>query len=158
MRPRRDALKTILVATDLSDSGQPAVQHALALAGVFNASLRVLHVVSEPLHEPWSGFVPAKCFVETVERLQSEARHQLEALVPHDDRIVVAAVWGDASDQILKYARSHHVDLVVCGTHGRRGWNRVVMGSVAERVLRLAPCPVLTVPAAPIIAAACEAA
>ena len=152
------ALKTILVATDLSESGQPALQHALALADVFNASLHVLHVVTEPLHEPWSGFVPATCFVETVERLQIEARHRLEALVPHNDRIVVAAAWGDASDQILKYATSNDVNLVICGTHGRHGWNRVVMGSVAERVVRLAPCPVMTVPAARTIEADCEAA
>ena len=77
------------------------------------------------------------------------ARKRLEKLVPQDEvasgRVIVATGWGDPSDEILKYARSHGVDLVVCGTHGRRGWNHLVMGSVAERVMRLAPCPVWTV-------------
>jgi universal stress protein A len=113
-----------------------------------------LHVVTEPLHEAWSGFVPAKSFMETTDRLQREARHRLEELVSHDQRVIVATAWGDASDEILKYARNHDIDLVVCGTHGRRGWNHLVMGSVAERIVRLAPCPVLTVPAVGTITAA----
>jgi nucleotide-binding universal stress UspA family protein len=58
---------------------------------------------------------------------------------------VVATAWGDPSDEVLKYADCHDIDLVVCGTHGRRGWNHFMMGSVAERIVRLARCPVLTV-------------
>ena len=60
-------------------------------------------------------------------------------------------IWGDPADEILKYAREHAVELVVCGTHGRRGFNRLIMSSVAERVLRLAPRPVLTVHGSPAV-------
>src|SRR4051812_7032872 len=86
-----------------------------------------MHVVTEPLHEPWTGFVPARCFIDTVERLRNEARQRIEATIRPDDRVIVATAWGsDASDEILKYATSHQVDLVVCGTHGRQGWNRLL--------------------------------
>jgi nucleotide-binding universal stress UspA family protein len=147
-------LKTILVATDFSDSAEAALERACALATAFNASLHLLHVVTEPLNEAWSGFVPPKCFMDTVERLQGEARQRLEQLAPPGTDVTVATTWGNASDQVLKYARTHDADLIVCGTHGRRGWDRIAMGSVAERVVRLASCPVLTVHAANDIASA----
>jgi nucleotide-binding universal stress UspA family protein len=84
-----------------------------------------------------------------VQRLEGEACKEIGQLSALADvqpgRLVVATVWGDASEQILKYAATHRIDLIVCGTHGRHGWDRVIMGSVAERLVRLAPCPVLTV-------------
>jgi nucleotide-binding universal stress UspA family protein len=87
---------------------------------------------------------------------EAEARLQLEKVAEstglRTDHVVLATAWGDPADEILKYAREHAVDLVVCGTHGRRGVDRLIMGSVAERVLRLAPCPVLTVHGAPVVA------
>jgi nucleotide-binding universal stress UspA family protein len=54
-------------------------------------------------------------------------------------------VWGDPATEILKYARDHGIDLIICGTHGRSGFDRFALGSVAEAVVRKAPCPVLTV-------------
>jgi len=84
-----------------------------------------------------------------VQQLEGEACKEIGRLSALADvqpgRLVVATVWGDASEQILKYAATHRIDLIVCGTHGRHGWDRVIMGSVAERLVRLAPCPVLTV-------------
>src|SRR5690242_20701669 len=95
------AFKTILVATDFSDSAREALGLARRLADTFNASLHILHVVTEPLHEAWSGFVPAGALLETVDHLQSEARQRLETLVGHDHRVIVATSWGDAGDEIL---------------------------------------------------------
>ena len=139
----------ILVAIDFSESSLFALAEARLLADAYGATLHLLHVVSEPLEEPWSGFVPADSLMATVERLQKEASNRLAALVPPADvargRVVVSTGWGDPADEILKYAATHDVNLVVCGTHGRRGFNRFVTGSVAERVVRFAPCPVLTV-------------
>jgi nucleotide-binding universal stress UspA family protein len=147
------ALGTVLVAMDFSVAARAALERARALATTFGASLHVFHVVTEPLGEPWSGYVPAAQFIETVERLQAEAQERLTEYLPVDERrnprVVVATAWGDPGEQILQYAEAHGVDLIVCGTHGRCGWNRVLMGSVAERVVRLAPCPVLTVHASP---------
>lgn len=151
------ALKHILVATDFSECSDAAVEQGRALAAVFDASLHLLHIVTAPLQEMWAGYAPGAEFLTVVRDLEVEARTRLEHLAASGeirrDRVVVQTAWGDPSDEILKYAREHRVDLIVCGTHGRRGWSHVVMGSVAERVVHLAPCPVLTVHASPALAA-----
>lgn len=142
-------LKSILVPTDFNEASSAAVEHGRALAVTFNASLHLLHVVAEPLHETWAGYAPGAEFLDAVDHLQADAQKRLERLIPPAERgngrIVVATTWGDPSDQILKYAGDHSIDLIVCGTNGRRGWDHVMMGSVAERIVRLASCPVLTV-------------
>jgi nucleotide-binding universal stress UspA family protein len=141
-------LKRVLVPTDFSETSEAALRYGVAVAGIFGATLHVLHVI-EPLHEAWAGYAPGTSFLAVVERKQADARTHLEERLSKEDvptgRTVPATVWGDASDQILKYAVDHHIDLIVCGTHGRRGWDHFVMGSVAERLVRLAACPVLTV-------------
>jgi len=145
-------IDAILVATDFSESSAAALDEARLLAGRFAATLHILHVVADPLHETWSGFVPVESLMKTVEGLRSAARQRIEALLASGDRagrrVVVATAWGDPAEQILKYVRDEGIDLLVCGTHGRHGWNRLMMGSVAERIVRLAPCPVLSVHAA----------
>ena len=142
-------LKRVLVPTDFSDTSEAALKYGVALAGAFGATLHVLHVANDPLHETWAGYAPGTSFLSVVERMEANARHRIEDMVPKQDvetgRIVSATVWGDARDQILKYAVDHHVDLIVCGTHGRSGWDHFVMGSVAEMIVRKASCPVLTV-------------
>lgn len=138
-------IRTILVATDFSESARAALECGQLFAGAFGASLHVLHVVTQLVHEPWSGYVPAASLLAEVDRLQHDAHQRLAELVPGDSGAVLATAWGDATDETLDYARRHDVDVIVCGTHGRCGWDRVVMGSVAERIVRFAPCPVLTV-------------
>jgi nucleotide-binding universal stress UspA family protein len=142
-------LKRILVPTDFTESSEAALKYGLALAGTFGATVHVLHVSNEPLHESWIGYAPGTSFVTLMEQLKSNARTRIESLVPKEHiavgRIVPAAIWGDPSEEILAYALAHNIDLIVCGTHGRRGWDHFVMGSVAEKVVRRAPCPVLTI-------------
>jgi nucleotide-binding universal stress UspA family protein len=143
------ALKHVLVPVDFSNCSIAAVTQARAFADRFDATLHVMHVVTQPLHEVWASYAPGADFLDTVQQLEGEACKEIGRLSALADiqprRLVVATVWGDASEQILKYAASHRIDLIVCGTHGRHGWDRVIMGSVAERLVRLAPCPVLTV-------------
>jgi nucleotide-binding universal stress UspA family protein len=143
------ALKHVLVATDFSQCSDAAVAQARAVAEAFGATLHVLHVVSEPLHETWACYAPHGGFLDRVEQLQDEAQRKIEAAIAQEpgaaDRVVVETAWGDPGEKILEYAKTNNVDLIVCGTHGRRGWDHLVMGSVAERLVRLAPCPVLTV-------------
>jgi universal stress protein A len=150
------ALKNILVATDFSECSVAAVRQGSALAAAFDASLHLLHVATAPLHEPWAGYTPGAEFVHLIRRVEAEGRQQLEKAAGSTDlraeQVVLATAWGDPADEILKYATEHAVDLAVCGTHGRRGWDHLIMGSVAERVLRLAPCPVLTVHVSPTVA------
>jgi len=142
-------LKRVLVPTDFSETSEAALKYGVALAGTFGATLHVLHVVDEPLHRSWGGYVPGASFQGAIEQLETEAQHRIGEIVSKEDiatgRTVPATVWGDARDQILKYAVDHHIDLIVCGTHGRRGWDHVMMGSVTENIVRCAPCPVLTV-------------
>ena len=124
-------LKAILVATDFSESSDAALAKGCAFAAAFGASLHVLHVAG----------------VRDLERDAARQLEQLPALVAFGrDRAVLSTASGDPIDEIIKYAHDFDIRLIVCGTHGRRGWDRVLMGSVAERVVRLAPCPVLTVP------------
>lgn len=145
---RMMTLKHILVATDFSEASRAALDRADTLASAFDARLHLLHVVDEPFHESWAGYTPAGAFANLLERLQGEARRHLEDEASRigisAERIVLATTWGDPGDEILKYANSHDIDLIVCGTRGRRGWNHFAMGSVAARVVRLARCPVLT--------------
>jgi nucleotide-binding universal stress UspA family protein len=147
------ALKHILVATDFSECSEAAVEQGRALAAAFNASLHLLHVAIAPLHEPSASYAPGADFVHMVRRLEAKGLQRLDRLATAmglpKDRLVLAITWGNPADEILKYAREHHVDLIVCGTRGRRGWDHLFMGSVAERVLRFAPCPVLTAHASP---------
>lgn len=152
------ALKTILVATDLSQPSEAAWERARTLAAAFDASLHVIHIVSAPLDEPWTGYIPASALAESLQRLATDAQQQLERLAAiaraEGIQVMTATLCGDPADEILEYARTHAVDLIVCGTHGRHGWDRFVMGSVAERIVRLATCPVLTVRTGADVAAA----
>ena len=144
------ALKNVLVASDFSDCSDAAVRHAENVAEAFGATLHLLHVVTEPLHEMWASYAPGADFLNGVHMLEEQARKRLEAraLTLADTPAVINTVWGDPSQEIIKYAADRGIDLIVCGTHGRTGLDHVVMGSVAERLVRSAPCPVMTVHAA----------
>jgi nucleotide-binding universal stress UspA family protein len=143
------SLKRVLVPIDFSETSEAALKYGVELAGTFGASLHLLHVVNQPLHEAWVAYAPPGAFVDIVERFTTHALESLERLVAPTEvtsgRVVLRTVCGDPIDEILKYARDHNTDLIVCGTHGRRGWAHIAMGSVAENVVRRAPCPVLTV-------------
>jgi nucleotide-binding universal stress UspA family protein len=143
------ALRTVLVATDFSETSEVALRYAKALANAFGASLHVLHVVQEPFAQPWAveayGFSLATLQDEWVR----EAKARIETTLTPDERASYRAELvtrlGHPVVEILKYANEQAVDLVVIGTHGRGPLGHMVMGSVAERIVRKATCPVLTV-------------
>jgi nucleotide-binding universal stress UspA family protein len=143
------ALNKILVATDFSEPSRVALETGQSLAEAFKAELHLLHVVADLLHEPWVGYAPAVKFMDLIERFQASARARLQGLVASGDlakgRIVIATAVGSPAEEILKYSDRHNIDVIVCGTHGRGKLDRMVMGSTAERIVRLARCPVLTV-------------
>jgi nucleotide-binding universal stress UspA family protein len=162
------SLKRVLVATDFSETSEAALKYGIALAGTFGASVHVLHVVTDPMPDPLRN-CPVDLRGLELER-EENARKQVESLLPpraSGRSVVAAAVSGNPSHEILRYACDYDVDLIVCGTHGVTGWRRLVMGSVAEILVRKAPCPVLTVhhpehefvlPDAPVSRASCDAA
>ncbi|HEY1307673.1 MAG TPA: universal stress protein [Vicinamibacterales bacterium] len=138
----------ILSPVDFSESSTRALAHAVALARWYQSQLTVLHVV--PTFEPMQvrGDLGQPVHIAaplTREEVVAELRRQLEVVgVVPDARFVAQA--GDASSTIVDQATTGRADLVVMGTHGRRGFKRLLLGSVTETVLREAPCPVLTVP------------
>ena len=137
-------ITTILVPTDFGYASDAALGYARMLAERFGASLHLLHVVDEP--GSWSEVYAA--IPDIRHRLNRDAASRLEAMaacLPPPVQATSAVVSGPPVPSIVKAAESQGVDLIVMGTHGRRGMGHVLLGSVAERVVRLAPCPVLTV-------------
>jgi universal stress protein A len=143
------ALKTILVPTDFSDTSDQALRYGKALAQAFGASLHVLHVVQEPFAQPWAVEAYGFSLATLQEEWMKEANQRLEAALTPEERTALKATLtaqlGHPFLEILRYAKAQDVDLIVMGTHGRGPLGHVVMGSVAERIVRKAPCPVLTV-------------
>ena len=142
------ALKQIMVPTDFSAASESAVKYARALAEVFNASIHVVHVMEDPfLYAPASEayIIPAGL----PEELERNARNHLNKVIPEADREKLQAQLvlkkGSPFVEIVRYAKDSDIDLVVMGTHGRGPIAHMLLGSVAEKVVRKAPCPVLTV-------------
>jgi nucleotide-binding universal stress UspA family protein len=140
-------LKTILVPSDFSDCSDEALRYALELARRFDARIHLLHVVQDPITQPWAAEGFSVPVFEVVEQWQKQAEERLRAAVPEADRarVTVVSVVASPYAEILDYAGAHDVDLIVMGTHGRGGVSHMLLGSIAERVVRRAPCPVLTV-------------
>ncbi|MEF8779133.1 MAG: universal stress protein [Haloferacaceae archaeon] len=134
--------ETVVIATDGSESVQRAVDVALDLAERFDAEVHALYVVD-------SGEVessPAEIKDELRDALDDRGREALEAVNARADRAVETAVReGHPAAEITAFAREVDADLVATGTRGRHGENRFLIGSVAERVVRTCPVPVLTV-------------
>ena len=144
------AISNILVATDFSDCSEAALNYGRALARQFHARLHVLHVVDMAITGGFGidGYVGPMLDMQST--IEESERAQLDALVTADDRESLGAkavirAFETPAQAIDEYARAEHIDLIVIGTHGRRGLSHLVMGSVAEKVVRSASCPVLTV-------------
>jgi nucleotide-binding universal stress UspA family protein len=143
-------LKRLLVATDFSECSAVALTYGRALARQFHAELHVLHAVEVLAPDPMGSAALVSALPDLQADLERSERDELEALLTDDDRRdlhakTVLATFQAPADAIVAYAREHHIDLIVLGTHGRRGVRHLVMGSVAEHVVRTAPCAVLTV-------------
>ena len=135
------AAKNILVAVDFAPASDAALTYGRALARAFGATLHVFHVIENPFLRPTFG---------NPDDIRANIRESLEARLTDDDRTALHAravleTSDHPSEAIVGYATRAGIDLIVLGTHGRSGMERVLMGSVAEHVVRNAPCPVLTV-------------
>jgi len=143
------ALKNVLVPTDFSETSDCALRYGKALAGAFGATLHVVHIVEEPYGQPWAveayGFSLAALQDEWIKDAQGRLAASLTADETAKMKAVTATVLGHPVMEVLRYAKDNAIDLIVMGTHGRGPLGHVVLGSVAERVVRKAPCPVLTV-------------
>jgi nucleotide-binding universal stress UspA family protein len=143
-------IKTILVATDFSETASKAIETAVAFAKKFGAQLILLHAyrVEIPMASPMTagGYVLPDGFFE---QLGSHARAQVEATAKEIEadgvKAIGIAVEQSAAIAIVEEAKERSVDLIVIGTRGLTGLKHVALGSVADRVARTATCPVLTV-------------
>jgi nucleotide-binding universal stress UspA family protein len=139
-------LGTILHPTDFSENSEFAFRVASALARDYNARLILLHVIPPRMVIYAGGPVPAETWpsVEEVKeklgKMKGRTRHV---------RVESQVLEGDPVDMILRAAEETHSDVIVMGTHGRTALTRLLLGSVAESVIRKAPCPVLTTKPAP---------
>ena len=140
-------LKNVLVPTDFSECSDAAVRYGLALANAFGAKLHLLHVIQDPYTQPWGAEALPMAIGDLVTEWQEQAITRLNAIVPptERDRVVTSCTIASPYSEILRYAREQKIDLIVLGTHGRGPVAHMLLGSVAEKVVRRAPCPVLTV-------------
>jgi nucleotide-binding universal stress UspA family protein len=131
----------ILFPTDFSTSGRPALELATSLARDRGASLLIVHVEEEP-----SAYVGGELYLEVEGPTRQELRQLLSEVVPTDPSVRYEHHFliGSPADAIVQLAESQGVDMIVMPTHGRSGLLRFLMGSVAEKVVRMAKCPVLT--------------
>ena len=141
-------IRRILCPTDFSEFSDVAFRYAISLAQHYHAKLLVQHVI-ELWRHPEIDFAPAHYYEEFRGRLLRNSEEELQkfAKIQADDETQLERVvrQGIAADSILALAEEQKVNLIVMGTHGRRGFDRVMVGSVTERVLRKASCPVLAV-------------
>jgi universal stress protein A len=141
--------RRILVATDFSPASRPAFRTALDLARAQRGRLAIVHVLPSVAPMGVEGYVSARMYEEMEASVRRWAQKRLDRLVA-EARSVRVAAWpllleGAAHEAIARAVRSERADVVVIGTHGRTGLERVFVGSVAARVIGTAPCPVLTV-------------
>ena len=143
-------ISRILVPMDFSAHSEHALRYATALATRLGASLHLLHVVEDPATTgAWSAESMPPDLAELRTELVADAERRLRVYRGEPEHtqvpVVTTARMGLTSHTIVDYAAALNIDLIVMGTHGRTGIAHLLMGSVAERVLRHAPCPVLTV-------------
>jgi nucleotide-binding universal stress UspA family protein len=142
------AIKNILVATDFSEPSGVALAYGRDLARNYNARLHVMHVVEDVMLRYSTEVGLALPALQ--EDLVMAARRDLDARITDEDRrqlnaVAVIDTGANIATAICDYAKNNAIDLIVTGTHGRGAVAHFLMGSVAERVVRTAPCPVLTV-------------
>jgi nucleotide-binding universal stress UspA family protein len=143
------AMKQVLVATDFGEASDAALLYGRTLAAKFGATLHVVHVADNIYTHAFgpesAGLLPT---IQT--DIEKAARGRLTELLTDSDRsgpptrsmVLTASAPAFA---IVDYATDNEIDLIVLGTHGRKGLGHVLLGSVAEKVVRMAPCPVLTI-------------
>jgi len=142
-------IKKVLVPTDFSDSARHAFGYGVSFAREYKADLVLLHVVENLTVGYASDLFPVP-MAEVFQEISSYARVELKKLAEEAQQkgasVTELVVQGKPSAEIVRYAAENEVDIIVLGTHGKGVLDQALFGSTTERVVRRAPCPVLTVP------------
>jgi len=145
-----ETIKRILVPVDFSEYAQRALANAKEIAAAYGAQLQILHVIEETVL-PAFYVGTGESFYSLVPGLEAKAKMALESLLKETKGPKITTdlhiIEGRAGRDIVKFAESHGADLIVIATHGLTGIEHLLQGSVTEKVVRMAPCPVLTVKA-----------
>ena len=141
-------IKKILVPVDFSENSQKILRTAVDFAGKFKAEVVIVFVVQS--FDDYSGFfVPHMPIIQLEEEMVKSAKEKMKSFAPETLNGSVphstAILSGDVVEEINRFAGQEKADLVVMGTHGYKGLEKIMFGSVADKVVRSAPCPVLTI-------------
>jgi nucleotide-binding universal stress UspA family protein len=141
-------IKSILFPTDFSEGSSQALQYAVDLAKKYGAKLYVVHVIYD-IAKATGWYVPHVSMDQMYNDIEQEAKKELnnfgvEELGGIKD-IERSVVMGVPHEEIVNFANKNRVDMIIMGTHGRKGIDRILFGSTAAQIVRYAPCPVLTV-------------
>ncbi len=140
--------KTILFATDFSESSEYAFNYALSLAQKFGARLQIVHIINEPV-DLRGFYVPHISFEKLEEEIEEGAKKMMDKFcrthMRDYENYETSIVPGIPYDEIIKKGTEVSADLIIMGTHGRTGLDHVLFGSTAEKVVRKSPVPVMTI-------------
>lgn len=141
-------IKSILFPTDFSEGSSQALQYAVDLTKKYGAKLYVVHVIYD-IAKATGWYVPHRSVDEMYKDIQEGAKKELDrfgveelSAVKDIERTVLT---GIPHEEVMNFAKKNKVDLIIMGTHGRKGIDRILFGSTAAQIVRFAPCPVLTV-------------
>jgi nucleotide-binding universal stress UspA family protein len=138
----------ILVPIDFSDHSKKALVYAKEIADSYDANLQLLHVIEDTVHPAYSLSGKSSIF-DLVPGIEEDCRRRIEKMVLDvgitNEKTEIIIQGGQASHDIIKFAKDNSSDLVVIATHGLTGIEHLLLGSVTEKVVRMAPCPVFTV-------------
>lgn len=141
-------IKSILFPTDFSEGSAQALNYAVDLANRYGAKLYLVHVIYD-IAKGSGWYVPHISMDQMYKDIEEGAKKELERFgnqelggLKNVERIVIKGV---PHEEIINFAKNNKIDLIVIGTHGRKGLDRILFGSTAAQVVRFAPCPVLTV-------------
>ena len=137
-------VKKILVPVDFSENSRKILEAAKYFSGVCQAQLNVVFVVQS--FDDYSGFfVPHMPMAKFEEEMMQGAEKKMETFLEEQKDVEAKVLIGDVAEEIIRHAEDNKMDLIIMGTHGYKGLEKVMFGSVAEKVVRSSPCPVLTI-------------
>ena len=146
-------IKKIFCPTDFSKPSYEALKTANELALHFSAELTLIHVVSPIPTVPGSPAPTGFNFLSYQQEIEASAKKLLEQVtqekISREIKSRIMVIQGNPADEIVRMAAVGNADMIVIATHGLTGWRKFIFGSIAEKVIRLAPCPVLSIQVSP---------
>jgi nucleotide-binding universal stress UspA family protein len=137
-------IKHVLVPVDFSENSKKILEAAGYFSEICQAQLHVVFVVQS--FDDYSGFfVPHMPVAKFEEEMVQAAEEKMKGFLLGHNKIEAKVLVGDVGEEIIRHAEESSMDLIVMGTHGYKGLEKVMFGSVAEKVVRSSPCPVLTI-------------